>query len=185
MIRCSVLFAVVVTILIPELEATVLLPAEFREVVAGSEIVAHVRVSEVRPEWAEGRRRIDSIVTAEVLTPLKGKPGETLSFKVPGGELGRYRSVMVGAPRFKPGDEAVLFLTSGDGASLEVFGLNQGVFRVRRELRSGRRVVVPPALMAAADAPQQVARGSATRQPVALDAFRAQVRAALGEGSVR
>jgi hypothetical protein len=66
-----------------------------------------------------------------------------------------------------------------------VFGLNQGVFRIRRELRSGRRVVVPPALLAAGDAPQPVARGSAARQPVPLDAFRAQVRAALGEGSVR
>ena len=92
--------------------ATVLVPAEFNEIVGGSQIIAYARVVDVRPEWADGRRWIDSVVTAEVVSYLKGGSEETITFKVPGGRLGRYRSVVVGAPVFARGDEAVLFLKS-------------------------------------------------------------------------
>jgi len=48
-------------------------------------------------EWADGRRRIDSLVTIEAEQYLKGDFGERVTFRVPGGRIGRYRSVMVGA----------------------------------------------------------------------------------------
>jgi hypothetical protein len=159
--------------------ATVLVPAEFGEIVSGSEIIAHARVIDVRPEWADGRRWIDTVVTAEVVSYLKGGSRETLSFKVPGGQLGRYRSVVVGAPTFVKGDEAVLFLRDRGGDELpDVFGLNQGVFRIRYDARTGQRVVVPPPVMKA-DArpdPQPVKRGALDRQPLAFEAFGARVR---------
>ena len=163
----------------PALSATVLVPAEFREIVAGSEIIAHTRVIEVRPEWADGRRQINTIVTAEILSPYKGDPARTVSFRVPGGQIGRYRSVMVGAPVFRRGEEAILFLNEAGPDVFHVFGLNQGVFRVRQDPRSGRRVVVPPVLMASGDVPERVVRGAASRRSLELDAFGAQVRAVL------
>ena len=172
--------------------ATVLVPAEFSEIVGGSEIIAYARVVDVRPEWADGRRWIDSIVTAEIVSYLKGGSEETITFKVPGGRLGRYRSVVVGAPVFARGDEAVLFLKSNGahGESLpDVFGLNQGVFRVKVDPRTGQRMVVPPPVMPAttpvAGEPQPVKRGSIDRRPLALDAFGARVRdvmASTGKG---
>ncbi len=164
------------------LSATVLLPAEFREIVAGSEIIAHVRVVDVRPEWADGRRRVDSVVSAEVITYLKGGSEQTLEFKVPGGQLGRYQTVMIGAPVFKRGDEAVLFLRSGDSGQLPtVFGLNQGVFRVRVDSRTGQSLVVPPPLMSTSPSStsstaQLVRRGSLDRRPLPVNAFGARVR---------
>src|SRR5512145_2037123 len=94
----------------PALSATVLVPAEFREIVAGSHVIAHARVVDIRPQWVEGRRQIETIVTVEVLSYYKGGSERTVSFKVPGGQIGRYRSVMVGAPQFRSGEEAVLFL---------------------------------------------------------------------------
>jgi hypothetical protein len=162
--------------------ATVLVPAEFSEIVGGSEIIAYARVVDVRPEWADGRRWIDSVVTAEVVSYLKGGSDGTITFKVPGGRLGRYRSVVVGAPVFARGDEAVLFLKSNGapGESLpDVFGLNQGVFRVRVDPRTGQRMVVPPPVMATepvAGEAQPVRRGSIDRRPLAFDAFGARVR---------
>ena len=33
------------------------IPAEFREVVAGSDLIAYGRVAEVRPQWADQRRK--------------------------------------------------------------------------------------------------------------------------------
>jgi hypothetical protein len=163
----------------PALSATVLLPAEFREVVAGSQVIAHARVIEVRSEWVDGRRQIETVVTAEVISNLKGETGRTLSFKVPGGQIGRYRSLTIGAPQFRPGEEAVLFLNNAGEPGLQVFGLNQGVFRVRQDQISGRRVVVTPPLVGTSDTPQRVVRGAAARRPMELDAFGAQVRAAM------
>ena len=165
--------------------ATVLVPAEFREIVNGSEIIAYGRVVDATPEWSDDRKRIDTVVTFEVGTWLKGGPGDTLTFKVPGGRIGRYKSVTVGAPEFEVGDEAVLFLKSTGADRPFVFGLNQGVYRVRLESGTARRIVVPPALMAAGDAPEPVVRGAAARRSLALETFGAQVQAVITETAAR
>jgi hypothetical protein len=161
--------------------ATVIVPAELKEIVTGSEVIAYARVTEVRPEWADGRRWIDTIVTAEVMSYLKGGPQETISFKVPGGQLGRYRSVFVGAPIFARGDEAVLFLKPNGDELLDVFGLNQGVFRVRVDSGTGQRMVVPPPIMATGspDTPQRLTRGALDRKPLLFAEFGARVREAM------
>jgi len=174
------LFIVIVFLLgAHELRATVLLPAEFREIVAGSQIIVYGRIAEVRPEWSEDRRRIDTIVTVEAGSYLKGGPGSTVTFRVPGGQIGRYRNVMVGAPAFQPGEEAVLFLSATGPSIAHVFGLSQGVFRVRANARTGRRLVIPPVLSAQGDEPQAVTRGDRARRQLGLDAFAAAVRAAM------
>ena len=175
------LLMVVCVLVAPVLHATVLVPAEFREVVQGAELIAYGRVVDTQAQWADGRTRIDTAVTVDVASWLKGGADGTVTFKVPGGEMGRYRSVMVGAPVFQRGDEAVLFLKS-DGTDLPiVFGLNQGVFRVRIDPSTGRRMVVPPPLMASGDTPEVVRRGAANRRPLALDEFGAQVRAVMAQ----
>lgn len=173
---------VVSTVLISTaaVHATVLLPAEFREIVGDSQIIAYGRVADAVSELSEDRKRIETIVTFEVETYLKGGPGETLTFRVPGGQVGRYRSITVGAPVFESGIEAVLFLRqTGEGLPY-VFGLNQGVFRVQRDPRTQRRLVVPP-LIARGEAPEKVVRGAVARQPMPLEAFGAQVRSVMAE----
>lgn len=171
--------------LAPSLSATVLLPAEFREIVAGSQIIVHGRVIDVRPEWMQGRRRIESVVTLQASSFYRGTPAATVTFRVPGGQIGRYKSVTVGAPEFRTGDEAVLFLKSSGPAVPEVFGLNQGVFRVRVDARTGRRLVTQPIVMARSDAPETVVRGAGTRRPLPLAQFAAQVRLVLQQGGAR
>lgn len=160
--------------------ATVLLPAEFREIVGHSQIIVYGRVIEVVPEWSDDRKRIDTIVTFEAGTYLKGGPGDTLTFRVPGGQIGRYRSITVGAPVFESGEEVVLFLTRRGDGDPYVFGLNQGVFRVRRDAGTQRRVVLPP-LLARGDGPEVVLRGATSRQAVALETFGAQIRTVMAE----
>ena len=170
-----------VALLVPALHATVIVPAEFREVVGGSQLIAYGRVIDVHPEWADGRRRIDSVVTVDVMSWFKGGTDSTLSFVVSGGEIGRYRHVMIGAPVFKPGDEAFLFLKTEGTAMPYVFGLNQGVFRVRVDER-GVRKVTSPMLLATSTDPETVRRGAVTRQPVALDAFGTEIRSVMAAG---
>jgi hypothetical protein len=159
--------------------ATVLVPADFAEIVGGSQVIAHARIVDARPQWADGRRWIDTIVTAEVLSYLKGglASEETINFKVPGGRIGRYRSLVVGAPVFARGEEAVLFLKRHDD-ELDVFGLNQGVYRIRVDTVSGQKMVVPPPIMKVDDRPepQRHTRGSVDRRPLGVEAFGARVR---------
>ncbi len=175
-------FSIIVLLLCARaLHATVLLPAEFREIVAGSQVIVYGRVTEVRSEWSDDRRRIDTIVTVEAGSYLKGGPGETVTFRVPGGQIGRYRNVVIGAPSFAPGEEAVLFLSAPGPSVAHVFGLSQGVFRVRVDPRTGRRLVVPPVLMARGDAPETIVRGDRSRQQLSLDAFAATVRTAMDQ----
>jgi len=181
------LFTLVILLwLAQDVRATVLLPAEFREVVAGSEIIVYGRVADVRPEWSDDRSRIDTVVSLEAGTYLKGGPGDSVTFRVPGGQIGRYKNVMVGAPEFRVGEEVMLFLSAAGPSIAHVFGLNQGVYRVRVDARTGRRLVVPPVLTASSDAPQAVTRGDQSRQPLPLDSFAASVRSAMARtGGVR
>jgi len=168
-----------------EVRATVLLPAEFREIVAGSQVIVYGRIAAVRAEWSDDRTRIDTIVTVTAGSYLKGGPGGTVTFRVPGGQIGRYRNVVVGAPQFQAGEEAVLFLSASGGPSIaHVFGLSQGVFRVKVDAQRGTRLVVPPVLMAQGDGevPQPVTRGDTTRRQLSLDQFAATVRQAMSSG---
>jgi hypothetical protein len=165
--------------------ATVLLPAEFREIVGGSDVIAYGRVVDKVAARSDDRKRIDTLITFQVGTYLKGGPGDTLVIQVPGGEIGRYRNVMVGAPSFDVGDEAVLFLTVRPGARPTIFGLNQGVFRVRFDGQTKQRMVVRPALMARGSTPETVVRGSLARQSLPLESFGAQVQSAMADGVAR
>ncbi len=170
---------VLVLLCAPSLRATVLVPAEFREIVSGSQIIVYGRVSDVHAEWSDDRRQIDTVVSLDAATYLKGGPGDVVTFKVPGGQIGRYKNVMVGAPEFHAGEEAVVFLSAQGPAVAHVFGLNQGVFRVRVDARTGSRMVVPPVLMGAEDGPEPVIRGAANRRPLPLESFASTVRNAM------
>jgi hypothetical protein len=167
----------------PVLSATVLIPSDFREIVSGSQVIVHGRVSEIRAEWTAGRRRIESVVTLETSSFYRGTVAPTVTFRVPGGQIGRYKSVTVGAPEFRAGDEVVLFLKAQGPAVPQVFGLNQGVFRVRVDPRTGRRLVMQPIVTAKGTAPEPVVRGARDRRPLPLEQFAAQIRIVLRGGA--
>lgn len=161
------------------LAATVLLPADFNDIVSGSQIIVHGRVVDVRAEWTNDRAQIESYVTVVPSSFYRGSPTASVTFRVPGGQVGRYKQVTVGAPQFVPGEEAIVFLRASGPTVPQVFGLSQGVFRVRLDSRTGRRTVILPILMARGTATERVSRGARVRQPLAIDAFAAQLRATL------
>jgi hypothetical protein len=153
----------------------VVVPAAFGEMVAASQTVVHAQVIDLRAFETNGRQRIETVVTVRVVDSLKGNPGETVSFRVPGGEVGRYRRVIVGAPRFARGDEVVLFL-KGSAPELPVpFGLGQGVYRIVRAANGGATVM--PLVTSESG---RLERGDPARRPLSLSAFAAQVRALAG-----
>jgi len=154
------------------LHAMVVLPAEFSAMVTESELVVYGRVVDVRPHVVGNRRAIETVVTLAVLDAIKGQPGALVHFRVPGGQVGRYRRVMVGAPEFATGEEVVLFLKGRPPGVPFPFGLSQGVYRVVQQA-GGRRMVTPPVV---AEAAGRVVRGDPARRPMDLAAFTRNVR---------
>jgi len=155
------------------LSAMVVVPAEFSEMVTASELVVHGRVVDTRAQIVGDRRTVETVVTLTVIDAIKGQPGTTVYFRVPGGQIGPYRRFMVGAPEFAAGDEVVLFLKGRAPAVPFPFGLSQGVYRVVRDA-SGRPLVTPPVV---SEAPGRVVRGDTSRRPLELAAFARNVRA--------
>ena len=169
---CCALCLVVWTVCVERLEATVVLPADFKTVVNESGVIVYGRVVSVQSALSGPQRLIESVVTVVVFEPLKGDVGETVSFRVPNGQVGRYRRVLVGAPEFTEGDRVVVFLQGRAPAMPTIFGLNQGLYRVSRDT-AGREMVMPP------PAPGRIVRGDPARLPLPIAAFTGEVRAVL------
>jgi hypothetical protein len=155
--------------------ATVVLPADFTTVVSGSGVIIHGRVVRVESQLTGPQRTVESVVTVSVIQALKGDAGETVSFRTPNGQVGRYRRVLVGAPEFTAGDEVIVFLQGRPPALPSVFGLNQGLYRVTRDA-AARAMVMPPRT---AGADGRIVRGDPARVPLTIDAFAREVRAAV------
>ncbi len=173
------LLLVAVCLLVPAVVgATVLIPIEFRELVSIATVIVHGRVTGIQTQWTEGRRSVETVVTIDAGEYLKGNLGGTIAIHVPGGQIGRYRTVFVGAPEFRANDEVVLFL-----ANNRIVGLNQGAFRIVTDPATGRPAVAPPIVMALTpDVSEPVVRGDVRRKPVALDSFRDMVRQVMAGG---
>ena len=179
--RCKPLLvgAALVAALVPRVSATVLLPGDLGDIARSATAIVRGTVVAVRSEWADGRRRIETVVTLRVSETFKGDMRGFVSVRVPGGVMGRYRSVTVGAPSFSQGEEVVLFLGASPPALPYVIGLGQGVFRVKRDVRTGVTSVTPPALLANSARAVTVHRGDPDRRPQTLQQFADRIRSAL------
>lgn len=171
--RRSVLVVFLVTLFAASVDATTVAPLSFEQLVSESSAVVYGRVSDVRSQWTADRRFIESVVSIDVIKGMKGGTGETLSFTVPGGQVGRYLNVIPGAPMLSPGDLAVFFLTAHGPRLPVTTGLTQGVYRVQRDASSGAMLVMPPVI----DTVGRIVRGDVRRKPVSLAVFEGSVKA--------
>ena len=113
----------------------------------------------------------------QVAETIKGNASAQAVFRVPGGKVGRYRRVMVGAPEFTAGDEVILFLKGRAPAMAMPYGLSQGVYRVSRTRGSA---MVTPAVVSSTG---RVVRGDPARRPLDPAAFVREVQSALLPGA--
>jgi hypothetical protein len=166
-------------------DASVYVSAGLPTLAAEARAIVYGRVAAIESRWtdAETRRQIETVVTLEALEYAKGNLGATVSFRVPGGQIGPYRTLMIGAPAFRAGEEVVVFLAGGAPALPRPLSLAQGVYRVRLSAGSGARVVIPevprlPGLAAAQTA--RITRGDVSRRPAPLAAFLQELRQLAG-----
>jgi hypothetical protein len=177
---CRVLVSCAVIFVTARLQATVLVPASMGELAREAGAIVRGRVVAAEARFTPDRRAIETLVTMDADATLKGSLGATVQFLVPGGTLGRYHSIFVGAPSFTAGDQVVVFLGWNGPSYPYVLGLSQGVFRVQADRDHGWRVTPPP-MTAPLSGSATVVRGDPARRPVPLADFEQRVRALVAE----
>ena len=178
LVRISLLVLVLVGLSRPA-RATVIVPADLGDLARDAQAIVRGRVASVEARWTDDRRTIESIVTLEVESTLKGSFGPDVQFRVPGGQLGRFRSLVMGAPEFTVDQRVVVFLGAQGPSMPYVLGMSQGVFRVVLA-DSGGWLVTPPALLPSVAGTVPIVRGDPNRRPLPLGDFEQRVRALVG-----
>jgi hypothetical protein len=161
------------------LEASLTLPIDFRTLVNDASLIVRGRVTDVRAIEAQGS--IDSIATVAVESVVKGNASRFVYVRVPGGLVGSRRTVVVGAPRFRVGQRALLFLRPGaTDTAYRPVGLTQGVYPILADPATGKVIVEPPVMATkATGASGAVVRGDKHRTPPTVPEFESFIRLAM------
>ena len=129
------------------------------------------RASTIAPEWSDDRKRVDTLVTFRSARISRAAPARRSSFRVPGGRSGAIATYGRRAG-VQPGDEAVLFLPRARRCRA-IFGLNQGVFRVRVDASTAGAWSCRRRCWRAGDAPERRPRRRDAAAAAARDVRRA------------
>lgn len=141
--------------------ASTILPADFRATVTQATLIVRGRVTDVRAVRAAAGD-VETVATIAVDAVLKGDAKTFVSMRLPGGTIGRYRTVMPGAPRVDVGETGVFFLKAVPGGALWPVGLSSGIYRVA--ITGGRATVAPPVLPGVTTATTGIVRRGDTRR---------------------
>lgn len=80
-----------------------------------------------------------------VVDSWKGAPSgaaQQLTVRLLGGTVGNLSSTVSGVPRFRPGEEVILFLQPTARGDYSIVSWVQGTFRIYRDAQSGAEIVV-------------------------------------------
>ncbi len=134
--------------------------------------------------WDAGE--IWTFTTFRVEEVWRGEAPAQISVRLLGGRAGDLTSSVAGIPRFRPGEEVVLFLERTRRGDFSIVSWEQGTFRIRHDIRTEEESATQDtASLATFDpATRRFEAGGITRMPV--DFLHAQVDAALSsEGGRR
>jgi hypothetical protein len=93
--------------------------------------------------WDDGE--IWTFTSFEVEDSWKGAPSgaaQQITVRLLGGSVGNLQSTVSGVPRFRPGEEVILFLQPIARGDYSIVSWVQGTFRIHRDARSGAETVV-------------------------------------------
>lgn len=139
------------------------------------------RVTATEARWNEDRTRIVTEVRVRVERRLKGAPAEELVLTQPGGELDGLRYSVEGAPRFRTGEESLLFVWRDAAGHATVQGLAQGKFDLRRDSAGGARLVRRAGAGLAFSDARSLRAAPPGSGEVTLEAMVAEIERALAE----
>ena len=134
---------------------------------------------------AEGSRTdagsVSTFTTFETVERWKGAATPQFTIRLPGGEAAGLSVRVEGAPRFSPGEEAVLFLAITRSGDVTILTWAQGTFRIRMNPRAGVEEVSQDTGGLRLLDPRSSGAAAGGRQSLPLSALRQQVARALSE----
>jgi hypothetical protein len=152
--------------------ATVTQAIPFDQKVEKAESIVLGKVVSQESRWDDQKKWILTYSTFEIEKTFKGMPAQRVTLVTPGGTVGNIAQNVVGVPRFRNGDESVVFVRNTKSGPTVLY-LEQGAYRVVKDGR-GDRIVRPVASSAVMVDSQRGMAVSETERP--LRAFEERVR---------
>lgn len=133
--------------------------------------------------WESGE--IWTVTSFQVTETWKGAEAQEVDVHLLGGAVEGLASSVSGVPRFRTGEDVILFLEPTKHGDLTVVGWEQGTLRVLRDDRAGIETVTQDTAAFETFDPQTRVFKAIGIRNVPLRLFRARVEAALAESSRR
>jgi len=152
--------------------ATISRAVAFDEKVANASAIVMGKCVAQESRWDDSRNWILTYSTFRIEKTLKGQPAERITIVTPGGTVGHITQDVIGVPKFREGEENVVFVKNSQAGPTVAY-LEQGNYRLRR---SGIDRVVEPSVTSAVLV--DTGRGTVVRpeSPRALREFEGAVR---------
>ena len=161
----------------PPVRATLTIPTDLADVVSIATVIVRGRVIDTRAFTEMANGPVVTAVTLSIADVLKGNADRTLTFRVHGGDLGRYRQVIIGEPTFVVGDDAYVFLKRASEGALWTVGMSAGVYKITSTGATGALMVNPPVVAGVtATVGAQIVRGDVRRNPMGIGDFAGVVK---------
>ena len=161
--------------------ATTIVRMNLDEMTKAAHIVARGKCVASEARVADGN--IWTFTTFTVQETLKGSAAGQLTIRLPGGKVGHITSTVDAVPRFRPGEEAYLFLEPTMSGELSVTGWVQGTFRIERDDAGQEKVTQDTASIAVFDPATRKFQPNGLRN-VPVGEFRRLVRDAVNRQKV-
>ena len=174
-LRLLVIFSVL--FILPAIRATTLAQLSLEQLTAAADGVARVRCAGVESRWENGA--IWTVTTLDVMEPMKGDLPSQVTVRLPGGKVGPFTAAVDGTPKFRSGEEAIIFLERMRAGGYSVAGWVEGTFRIAFDAKSNREIVTQDSSnFAVFDAATRTFRTEGIRK-MPIELFRARVTAAI------
>lgn len=169
-------------LLLPPLaRSTTLAQLSLVQLVNSAEVVVYAEVIANHCQWRDGE--IWTVTSLRVIDNWKGDSPAQIDLWMIGGTIGRITSYVPGAPRFRPDEQAVLFLEPTRAGAMSITAWGEGTFRVRTDARTNeRRVTQDTAMAPEYDAPTHAFRAGSIRN---MPLGQLKMRVLEAEGSER
>lgn len=121
--------------------ATITQAVPFEQKVDQAEAIVLGKVVAQESHWDAQKKWILTSTTFEIEKTFKGLPAQRVTLVTPGGTVGTVAQSVVGVPRFRNGDEHVVFVRSTRSGPTVLY-FEQGAYSVEKDDR-GERIVRP------------------------------------------
>jgi hypothetical protein len=142
---------------------------DLQELVKVSDAIAQGTVESIETRWED--QAIYTYTSIRVDESIKGGPRRAYLLRHPGGKIGALNADVPGTPKFKQGDQVIVFLRDRKDGTYDVVGLGQGKYDILNNFAvtnvAGLTLVDPVS-------GRLMEGGPVDRKP--LDSFKTQIR---------